>query len=486
MNVGILVTSQAREIIGNETLKSFFDNSKDLAYIAEIGDYIYQDLRDNGVRALVIIGDVNDTIITEIENKTGIIPLAIDIISMSWITEKSKKFVNALISAYISKASLSMLAYRVQPVHSKSLSRRSLLKIKLYEYIPYPVLADQLKIEKEINKVIESCPKGLIIRTPEGPQVSKIEECVACGYCSGSSYLGYLENPTLSTYQFISFVNSIVKNYGPAKLLFSCSKVDIKEGVFPIILPIGYLHDSLIYSAYAAGLEPIIYVSETCKHRDVDLKRFDEIPSHFPGTDLPIFKAKTEEELTKLFNTPVYLTRTKEIPEDLAFSRTRKRSLLIWSIREMMKDNNINNLEDEVPSTYYVSIDTEKCVLCGVCVRSCQMLVPQIKNQGEILTLEYDEYNCIGSGRCVKSCPENAITLVNNAKIKDLQKITFTRAKIIKCRYCGKPIGSMKVKDKVSDILNSKGYNTSFVDVCNDCKQKMLTKMWLERFGERK
>ena len=485
MNVGILVTSRAREIIGSETLKSFFSN-KELAYIAEIGDYIYQDIRDNDVRALVIIGEINNRLITDIENKTGIIPLAIDIIPISWIIKKSEKFIKSLILAYISKASLSIMAYRVQPVRSKSLSRRSLLQIKLYEYVPYPVLGDQLKIEKEINKIIEACPKGLILKTPEGPQVSKIEECNACGYCSGSSYLGYLENPTLSTYQFISFVNSIIQNYGQAKLLFSCKYVDIEEGVFPIVLPcIGYLHDSFVLSAYAAGLEPIIYLPEDCKSRDMGLKRLNEIPSHFPGTDLPIYKVTTQKTLNAILKTKLHMTKTKEIPEDLIFSRARRRSLLLWSIREMMKEYDLNQ-EDEVPSTYYVSIDTEKCVLCGVCVRACQMLVPQIRNQGDLLTLEYDEYNCIGSGKCVKNCPENAITLSNNAKIKDLQKKVFTKSKILKCKYCGKPIGSIKIKDKVNEILDSKGYNTSFVDVCNDCKQKMLTKMWLEKFGERK
>ncbi len=269
-------------------------------------------------------------------------------------------------------------------------------------------------------------------------------------------------------------------------MLFSCSKVNIEEGVFPIILPnIGYLHDSFVLSAYAAGLEPVIYLSEDCKNREMSLKSFNEIPSHFPGTKLPIYKVKTQEDLNTALKTQFHFTKTKEIPEELIFSRARRRSLLLWSIKEMMKEYNIDK-EDEVPYTYYVSVDTEKCVLCGVCVRACQMLVPQIRNQGELLTLEYDEYNCIGSGKCVKNCPENAITLHDNAKIKNLQKTVFTKSKILKCKYCGKPLGSIKVKDKVNDILKNSGYNTSFVDVCNDCKQKLLTKMWLEKFGERK
>lgn len=68
-------------------------------------------------------------------------------------------------------------------------------------------------------------------------------------------------------------------------------------------------------------------------------------------------------------------------------------------------------------------------------------------------------------------------------KLKEMRKVQFTKSMVTKCRYCGKPIGSFKVKDKVSVMLNSMGYNTQFVDVCNDCKQKELTKMWLQRIG---
>jgi len=36
------------------------------------------------------------------------------------------------------------LTYRVQPVRSASVSRRSVLKLKVYEYRPYPVLFDEV------------------------------------------------------------------------------------------------------------------------------------------------------------------------------------------------------------------------------------------------------------------------------------------------------------------------------------------------------
>jgi ferredoxin len=482
MNVGLLVTKEARRAVGDETLKSLFEN-KDLVYMAELGGFVYSDLRDNEVRSLVILGDAGYTLKDEVEQKTGISPLAMDNLPSEWVKGKSVKYVTALLQAYISKASQSDLAYRVQPVHTKNVDRRSLLRFKFYQYVPYPVLAEQLHIEREINRTVELCPKGALSKTPEGPQVTKPEECSWCGYCSGSSYLGYLENPTFSTTQFVEFVNKITSIYGPSKMLFSCKPVNVKEGVFPVILPcIAYVPDAFLLASYAAGLQPMVYLAEDCRTKDMGMKRMNEMPSHFPGTNLNIVKITSEKELEIAMNTPVPPMKIREIPLDLIYSRSRRRSLMLWSIKEMSKEVPLDE-EDEVPSSFYVTVDTEKCVLCGVCVRECQMLVPQIRNQGDSITLEYDEYNCIGSGRCLRSCPEKAITVKEKVKLKEMRKVQFTKSVVTKCRYCGKPIGSFKVKDKVSVMLNSMGYNTQFVDVCNDCKQKELTKMWLQRIG---
>jgi len=480
VNVGVLVTSEARKKIGDDVLSSLFENS-DTAYVAEVGEHVFQDLKDNSVRALLLVG-VEESVLNEIEQRVGISPLAMNVIPLSWVSGKSQRYVRALLMAYVTKASRSQLAYRVQPVRSRNVSRRSLLQFKFYEYVPHPVLGDELRVEKEINKCIEACPKGLVVKTPDGPQVTKPEDCAACGYCAGSSSLGYLESPTFSTSQFVGFVNTIVENYGTGKILFSCKPTDVREGVFPVVLPcVAYLHDSFVLASYAAGLEPIVYLPEDCKTRDMGMKRLEEMPSHFPGSKLEIFKVFDGEKLKAIMDSEVKLTARK-VPEDVAFSRTRKRGLLLWALRAM-KDLPLDE-EAEVPSTFFVVVDTEKCVLCGVCVRECQMLVPQVRSQGGELLLEYDQQNCIGSSRCVKGCPEKAITVVKNAKIGQLTKTVYTKTKVGKCKYCGKPLGSYKVQDKVAVMLNGRGFKTDFVDVCNDCKQKELTKMWLQRLGK--
>ncbi|WP_338598251.1 4Fe-4S binding protein [Sulfolobus tengchongensis] len=487
LNAGLIVSKKAREIIGDEILKRVFDEAK-LSYVAEMGDYILEDIRNNELRALLLVNENGkERWMEDIDQKLGVSPLAILIIPTNWFKGKTEDYIFTLLTAYSIRAELMDLVYRVQPTRSSSVSRRSLLKLKMYEYKPYPVLFAEVHAEKEINKAIESCPQGLIVKAPEGPSVAYPEKCTACGYCSASTYLGYLEIPVATTDQVVQFINTITQHYKekPASILFTDSIIDeIPEGVFPFIMPCtAGVHDSFVMASYSAGLMPIVHVSSKCESREIALKRLEELPSHFPGTNLNILKAKDDEELEKILSTlkPIKIEKS-EIPLDVILQRSRRRSLLIWSIEEMSKKIQLNQ-DDFVPGVYNVEVDPTKCVLCGVCVRACQMLVPELKNNN-VLELSYNIPYCIGSQRCVKNCPENAITLTGFARISDLKVKIVNKASVTKCRFCGKPIGSEKVKNKVDTLLLQYGFagTAQYTDICNDCKQKLLTKIWIERY----
>ncbi|ABP94992.1 4Fe-4S ferredoxin, iron-sulfur binding domain protein [Metallosphaera sedula] len=484
LNAGLLVSKRAREIVGDEVLKTVFEEAK-LSYVAEIGDFIFEDLKQNDVKSLLVINDGGrETWMEDIDQRLGISPLAVITIPYTWFEGKSQDFTLALLTGYSLRAELMDLVYRVQPTRSSPISRRSLIKLKVYEYKPYPVLYDEVHAEREINRAVEACPLNLVVKTPEGPSVGSPEKCTACGYCSASSFLGYFEVPTATTDQVVAFINAVVKYYSkPASLLFTDGMPSkIVEGVFPFVMPcVASVHDSFVLASYASGLTPIVHVSSTCGTRDMALKRLEEIPSHFPGTDLKVRKAKDDEELRKVLEAPPLDLGRSEIPLDVPLHRSRRRSLLIWSIEEMPRKASMNQ-DDVVPGVYNVVVDPNKCVLCGVCVRACQMLVPDLKGN-DALELTYNIPYCIGSERCVKNCPENAVSVTGFAKISDLKKKLMNKTNVAKCRICGKPIGSEKVKVRVDSMLISQGFQgtAQYTDVCNECKQKELTKIWLER-----
>ncbi|EZQ02014.1 4Fe-4S ferredoxin [Candidatus Acidianus copahuensis] len=479
LNVGLVVSKRSREIMGDEFLRSVF-MEENLQYVAEIGEYIGEDIKSNDIRSIVLISENYLERLVESLEEAGIIPLAIEWIPLRWIEGKKMEYVKGLISSYVSKAREMDLVYRVQPVRISSVSRRSLLKFKLYEYRPYPILATESIAEKEVNRTLELCPVKALAKTPEGPQVSEPEKCVACGYCSGASYLGFLEVPNLSTEQVIEFINSAILKGEFNAILFTCSyDIEVPENIIPLRVPcIASIHDSFIMASYAAGLQPILYLDEKCENKEIGRKRLEEIPDYFPGTNLPIIKVQDKLELNKVnFRN---LPKTG-IDREVVLSRSRRRALYLWAIREMSKKVKLD-LDATVPGIFNVKVDSSKCVLCGVCVRSCQMMVPNISNIQNSIQLIYDIPYCIGSERCIKNCPEKAITLEGYAKISDLKKVTYNISSLAKCKYCGKPLGSSKVKARVDELLESFGFNLSeYTNVCNECKQKILSRKWLEK-----
>jgi Na+-translocating ferredoxin:NAD+ oxidoreductase subunit B len=63
-------------------------------------------------------------------------------------------------------------------------------------------------------------------------------------------------------------------------------------------------------------------------------------------------------------------------------------------------------------SNYYSKVDSNLCIGCEECVKSCNMEALSLVNN--ISTVDYDR--CIGCGVCVSKCPSNAIELKRKEK----------------------------------------------------------------------
>lgn len=64
------------------------------------------------------------------------------------------------------------------------------------------------------------------------------------------------------------------------------------------------------------------------------------------------------------------------------------------------------------PSGYSVSVDIERCNLCGKCVRSCHYSAMKIVEIDGKERLDYLKNFCMGCGVCVSQCPNESISLV--------------------------------------------------------------------------
>ncbi|MFX0072846.1 MAG: DUF362 domain-containing protein [Candidatus Hermodarchaeota archaeon] len=64
-------------------------------------------------------------------------------------------------------------------------------------------------------------------------------------------------------------------------------------------------------------------------------------------------------------------------------------------------------------TNYYVEVDSELCVGCGVCEDRCNMEAITIEDDKS----KIDKGSCIGCGVCIPTCPQDAISLKNKEEI---------------------------------------------------------------------
>ena len=69
-----------------------------------------------------------------------------------------------------------------------------------------------------------------------------------------------------------------------------------------------------------------------------------------------------------------------------------------------------------------LSVDMERCTLCGVCVKNCPVEVLQIED--DAVRQIYAGFGCVACGHCMMVCPEACITVTGrNLFAEDLQPL---------------------------------------------------------------
>jgi ferredoxin len=466
LKVGMLIDDHIAGTYGEKFFEEVFRESN-AAYISECCEgNLSDDLRANGIRALLVLG--RGAIDIQIFKKAGIDVNAVVELPANILGRP--EHARALILSYLEALR------HLWPIYSGHGPAR----------VPrdgtvVPVLNGRVRVEKESRWTAANCPRGIVKVTDQGPIVDSPDDCEGCGYCSGTSMLGYLEMPNFTTEYFVAFLNALVRHAPrePGVILFTCKRAlpglePTIAGVeiYPLLTPcIASVSDSFLVASLAAGFHPFVLCPDGgCRLRELALRRVDGMLRGFPGAgiEFPSFGNLAELKAYMQGAATTYVaTGRRVVPEEVVTSRSRRRALFAWAAEAMEP---FLDLDDEVQGVFLPRVDADKCVMCGNCAKVCPTRAFHMVRVNDELVLRENAAYCIGCGLCVRICPERAITLKKYAKAKDLHYIDVKRDRLLRCQICGAPVEPESMIRRINWLLEKSGHPAQYTVLCEKCR----------------
>ena len=140
-------------------------------------------------------------------------------------------------------------------------------------------------------------------------------------------------------------------------------------------------------------------------------------------------------------------------------------------INELAREYNV-----KAPSRYININEKENCILCGLCVVACEKLgtnAISLVSRGttKAVSTPYDDASkdCIGCGSCAEVCPTDAISVIDENRMRTIWNRTFN---LIECSVCGKYYTTKESLEFIDDKLNIENQD----HICQSCNRKLIGK----------
>lgn len=179
-----------------------------------------------------------------------------------------------------------------------------------------------------------------------------------------------------------------------------------------------------------------------------------------------------------------------EIFTDTPRIRKHRKVLLELYLAEAPFSGKIKKLAEKygVEKTRFIkSVDPQdplkgKCILCGLCVRTCEKIgIGAINYIGrgsstKINTPFYEENpDCLGCMACANICPTDAIVVEDIEEERIMKSWSETKIALKKCKICGGSFTPEPVWGRVKNALSFRP-NEEIEELCPNCRRKYQAK----------
>ncbi len=128
-----------------------------------------------------------------------------------------------------------------------------------------------------------------------------------------------------------------------------------------------------------------------------------------------------------------------------------------------------------------VTLDGEKCILCGLCVQACDSLgtgaiSTVLRGTDKRVATPYDDPSrfCVGCLSCANVCPTGAIEYEEDSQTRTIWHRTFD---LVHCSECGKVMGTPEALEHAT-----KGVEQEGPIVCDECRKRAMANHMMQTY----
>lgn len=359
---------------------------------------------------------------------------------------------------------------------NKSVSRRDIFSLwrSLKEYINGPIGGPKLQALNNDSKRLlsEICLYGALREDLSSLVESR---CTECSVCYSFLPIQILENPLLP-FDGINKLLTLLSNRSEPtiviyydlsieeevyKIMSRWSKnilgVPLTNSIVPWWLPI--LHKLYEVPAMLLGI-----YNEYLTHIEKDIQNLSLNN---------IFQITLSNEVSDNYINNILNTNKNKKTNQISVDYKNVVTQLVMVLQTEGKD--IKSYKPDLIRSFIPIIENEKCIFCGACVKSCPYEALELESEPRIPRLLLKLNSCQGCYNCMYVCPTRAISRFEPL-VSYNGYITLAHDELIKCIYCGSPVGPRRKIEYIEKKMIENGVDKEkaiqITRLCPVCRTK--------------